>query len=414
MGGETPLHRSVLWVNQFANSPGEGGGSRHFEVGRGLVRLGWTVTVAASDFQLLTRRYTRRESASNRESIAESLDGVGFLWLWAAAYERNDWHRAWNWISFGRSVLRHDFSNNRPDVVIGSSPQLFAALAAERLARRLHVPFVFEVRDLWPESLVAVGSRKGPAYHALRQIAGHLYRRAVRIIVLAQGTGEHLRSLGVSQDKLVFIPNGADVDFFTPGSRASRDGFTMVYAGAHGPANGLDVVLDTADLLKERHEVRFLLVGDGPSKASLVAEAERRGLVNVEFRNAVPRRDIPALFASVDAGLMVLSESPLFEFGVSPNKLFDYCAAGLPIVCNVPGEVATLVREAGAGVQTADHSPQALADAVVELADQPLEKRRSMGMSARGWVRREHSRAVLAERLDHVLHPLIKSPSNSK
>ena len=406
MGADTPLHRSVLWVNQFANSPSEGGSTRHFEVGRELVRLGWTVTVAASDFHLLTRRYTRRKSPSNRDAIAERLDRVGFLWLWAAAYDGNDWHRAWNWISFGRSVLRHDFSNNRPDVVIGSSPQLLAALAAERLARRLRVPFVFEVRDLWPESLVAVGSRKGPAYYVLKKIASYLYRRAARIIVLARGTGNHLRSLGVPQDKVVFIPNGVDVDAFTPGSRASRNGFTLVYAGAHGPANGLDVVLDAAELLKERHEVRFLLVGDGPSKTSLVAEAERRGLANVRFRPPVAKRDIPVLLASADAGLMVLRESPLFEFGVSPNKLFDYFAAAIPVVCNVPGEVAETVRAAGAGELAADSSPSALAEAVLRLVGRTADERGEMGDAGRMWVARERSRPVLAERMHQVLLPL--------
>lgn len=421
----------LLWVNHFAVTPGEGGTTRHFEVGRELVRAGWRVTLCASDFTYQQRRYARRDGAGVRRPIEESMEGVQLAWLWAAAYERNDWRRAWNWLSFGGSLLRWGRHADRPDVVIGSSPSLFAALAAERLARRWGVPFVLEVRDLWPESLLAVGARRGPGYVALSGIARYLYRRADRVIVLARGTADHLQRRGVSRSKIHFVPNGADVEAFEPRDKLARDRqqetVTFAYTGAHGPANGLDVVLDAAERLKgqqfprtepdgannqpflqaEPQRVRFLLVGDGPAKDELLAEARRRGLDNVEFRDPVPKVDVADVLAEADAGLMVLRDARLFTYGVSPNKLFDYFAAGLPVVCNVPGEVAAMVEAAGAGELAPPGSVDGLVAAIQRVVEFGPERRAEMGDAGREWVARERSRSVLAAQLEDVLRPLI-------
>lgn len=398
--------RSLLWVNHFAVTPTDGGGTRHYEMARELNRHGWRTSVAAADFHNHTREYTRRAGAAARGVIREPLDGVEFLWLWTAPYERNDWRRAANWLSFGRSLLRLD-AGARPDVVIGSSPHLFAALAAERLAARWGVPFVLEVRDLWPESLLS-SRGKGPGYYALDAIAGYLYRRARRVVVLARGSARALAERGVDPAKIAYVPNGVDVSAFEGIDRPPRDTFTVLYAGAHGPANGLDAVLGAAEILREEPRVRFLLVGDGAAKDELVRESARRGLANVEFREPVAKMRMPALMAEADAGLMVLRDTPVFSYGVSPNKLFDYLGAALPVVCNVPGEVAGMVAASGAGEQAADASGEALAAAVLRMSRRPPAERAAMGAAGREWVAREHGRPVLADRLDAVLQPLLK------
>lgn len=400
-------HPSLLWVNHFAIPTGEGGGTRHFEIGRELVQRGWSVTIAASDFNVQTRRYSRRADSACRDVIAEQIDGVDFRWLWAAPYQRNDWRRATNWLSFAQSLLRWDPGSARPDVVIGSSPHLFAALAAERLAARWRVPFVLEVRDLWPESLLAAGGHKGPAYVALDRIAQYLYRKACRIVVLARGSGRHLAERGIDEGKISYVPNGVDADAFTRARSPLRDDFTVVYAGAHGPANGLDIVLGAAALLREHGRIKFLLVGDGPEKSGLVEAARARGLKNVEFRGLIPKTQMPALLAEADTGLMVLKDSPLFAYGVSPNKLFDYLGASLPVVCNVPGEVAEMLQASAAGEQADPGSAQSLADAILRTAGRAPAERARMGESGRAWVSREHGRPVLAGRLDSTLRDLV-------
>jgi glycosyltransferase involved in cell wall biosynthesis len=399
--------RHLLWVNHFATPPTEGGGTRHFELGRELVRRGWSVTIAASDFNLHKRTYTRRATARERKPITELIEGVDFRWLWAAPYRINDWHRAWNWLSFGRGVLRLDMLE-RPDVVIGSSPHLFAALAAERLAARLKVPFILEVRDLWPESLLAVGGRKGVAYRILDRIARYLYRRATRIVVLARGSAQHIEGLGIPRERIAYVPNGADVEAFLDHPIRDEDGpITFVYLGAHGPANGLDVVLEAAALVAADSRIRIRLIGDGPIKQELIALAGARGLTNVQFSDPIPKAQVPHELASVNAGLMVLRDTQLFRFGVSPNKLFDYLAAGLPVVCNVSGDTAQMLREAQAGEQSDDGSAEALARAITRMADRTLPERLSMGKNGREWVAREHGRAQLAQRFEEVVEAIL-------
>lgn len=407
--------QSLLWVNQFALLPEDGGGTRHFELGRELVNRGWGVTILASDLHLHSREYTQRPGSVDRGTKCFSRDGVDIRWLWAARYEHNNWKRAWNWLTFYRSVVRDYASLQQPpDVVIGSSPQLFAAVAARTLARKAGVPFVFEVRDLWPESLVAAGGKRGLAYRVLDRLATSLYRDADRIVVLAKGTRDYLVRRGVPAKKIVYVPNGVDVTAIRPSIDAAGDRhyadnrpFTLIYAGAHGPANGLEHVLDAAEALGPAANIRFMLVGDGPSKAMLRDDARRRGLTQVEFHDSVSKYALAELLGEADAGLMVLRDAPLFSFGVSPNKLFDYLAAALPVVCNVPGEVAQMLESADAGVQATDTSGRALADAIRTLAAMSIGDRERMGRSGRGWVEREHSREVLGEQLDKFLSELV-------
>ena len=399
----------LLWINHFAKAPDEGGGTRHFEMSRELTRLGWDVTVVGSDFELKTRVYTRREGPEDRRVIKEEIDGVHMRRLWAAPYQRNDWRRAWNWVSFGREVVKWTPDRGIPDVVIGSSPHLFAARAGLTLARRWNVPFLFEVRDLWPESMVAAGGRKGLVYFVFDRIAKQLYHKADRIICLARGTVDYLRDeAGISEEKLCFVPNGVDPGAFPDVAERNGQVATFVYAGAHGPANGLDVVLKAAKILEGRDDMRIRLVGDGPAKRGLRELADRLALTNVQFSDPVPKSEMPTVLGEAHAGLMVLKDTPLFAFGVSPNKLFDYMGASLPVVCNVPGEVEWMVREAGAGEQAEDASPKALAAAMTRLADRSAEERAEMGRAGRAWVSREHGRSILAERLDGILREVIQ------
>lgn len=400
----------LLWVNHFAVAPDMGGGTRHFEMGRELVKRGWAVTIAASDFHLHGRTYTRRASEADRSARMETLDGVRFAWLWAAPYEKNDSRRAWNWMSFGRSLGQWANGTERPDIVMGSTPHLFAALAAWRAARRHRVPFVLEVRDLWPESLAVGSFRRGPSYWALHVLARFLYRVADRIVVLAQGVADFLARAGVAPERIVLAPNGVDVAVYGSATRAPRTELRLAYAGAHGPANGLEAVLDAAALLRDEPRVTFDLVGDGPSKTALVARARARDLDNVRFREPIAKSAMPTFLAECDAGLMVLKDVPLFAFGVSPNKLFDYWGASLPVICNVPGEVADMVRQSGAGIQSRDASGEALADAIRQLLALSPVERAAMGARGRAWVERERDRPILTARLDAALRDLLAQP----
>ncbi|MDB4916143.1 MAG: RfaG7 [Gemmatimonadetes bacterium] len=398
---------SLLWVNHFAVTLETGGATRHFEMGRELTKLGWDVTIAASDFDLQTRRYTRRKGPDDRRTLDEVIDGVRMRWVWASPYRGNNWRRAVNWLTFAHG-LGGLTDLESTDVVIGSSPHLFAALAAQRLARRWHAPFVFEVRDLWPESMTAAGGRAGLIYHAFGRIARHLYATADHIIVLARGSATHIAARGVPSQNISFIPNGVDVAAFAV-DRDTRSSLRLIYTGAHGPANGLTAILDAAERLRDHTEISWLLIGDGPAKPDLITAARQRGLTSIEFRDPVPKHAMPALLAEVDAGLMVLRETPLFRYGVSPNKLFDYMGAALPVACNVGGDVADMLHDAGAGEQATDGSGAALADAVLRLMSRSATERSAMGTSGQRWVTQHHNRSLLAGQLDVLLRSVSKA-----
>ncbi len=341
-----PRQLRVMVLNHFAAPPHAPGGTRHVEL---FSRLpGWDATVLAASRNLLTgTRITRDDGIWRRVWVPLTGRGKGRVLSWAA---------------YSVTALARGLRSRRPDVVYASSPHLLTGLSGLALARLRRSHYVLEIRDLWPQVLVDMGemTERSTMVRALRRLETLLYAKAEAIVVMTPGVRDHLTARGYGA-KLSLIPNGADPEDFTPPAPRQElrrqfglDGFVLAYTGAHGRANGLDLVLDAAALLSDDHpDVRFLLVGDGPLKAELLARARGEGLDNVTFMDPIEKREMPALLGAVDAGLHVLADVPLFQYGVSPNKLFDYMAAGLPVITNTAGEMASLVAGAGAGLAVA-------------------------------------------------------------
>ena len=412
-----PAVASVVWVNQYAVPPSEPGGTRHFDLGSALAERGWDVVIIASDLSLVSRSYSRRRGAWDLRPLESIEDALRFRFLWASPYRRNDWRRLASMLSFG-AVTAVDLAVRRSlgsSVLIGSSPHLFAAFGTWLAATLRRRPFVFEVRDLWPETYVEMtgASPTSVQVRVLRWMADLLYRRSSAIIVLAEPNAAAIALRGADPEKIVYVPNGVDLGSFEQVPRAHRapgEAVRFVYAGAHGPANGLDVVMEACCVLAERQrtDIEVVLVGDGPAKSGLVAKAAQLRLANVSFRDPVPKAQIPALFGTMDAGLMVLADTELFTYGVSPNKLFDYLAADLPVVTNVPGLVADIVVEADAGIACAPGDAVALADAMSSVAVS-IRRGDSAGEEGRAYVAAHFDRAILAERVDVLLHGVMSN-----
>jgi glycosyltransferase involved in cell wall biosynthesis len=401
----------VYWVNQFATTPDQPGGSRHFDMARELLGRGHQARIVASDLTLTTRRYSRRRSAFDLRAIHEDVKGVPFTFLAAGSYQTNNWRRVASMLTFGALVFWHLVRVPvRPNTVfVGSSPHLVAAFGAWLAAAVRRVPFVFEVRDLWPESFVEVSGReRGIDVTAMRWIADHLYRRARAVVVLAAPNRARVIERGASEARVHVIPNGVDLAEFSAGapelptSIAVPGKFVFVYAGAHGPANGLDVAVRAcAELARRgRDDIALALVGDGPVKSQLRELARDLGVTNVHFHEPVPKAAVPAVLSQADAGLMALAGADLFTYGVSPNKLFDYLAAGLPVVTNVPGLVGDIVNDAEVGLVVAADDPSALADGMVSIADSG-----QTGVAERGraFIAEHYERRMLVDRLEEIL-----------
>ncbi|WP_233600897.1 MULTISPECIES: glycosyltransferase family 4 protein [Micromonospora] len=353
----------------------------------------------------------RRNTAGGPPQRAEQ----GFLPVAVTPYQGNGLGRVINWASFAVTGTVAGLRQPRPDVVYASSPHLLAGLSGWFVAAARRVPFVLEVRDLWPRVLVDMGrlTEASLMYRALERLERFLYRRAQRVVIMAPGVRAAIESKGAEPEKIVFIPNGADPEDFTPGAERDelrrRYGFTRrtaVYAGAHGPANGLDLLLDAARAVPD---LDVVLVGSGVEKARLQAAA--RDIRNVRFLDPVPKTEIPDLLHAADIGVHVLADVELFRVGVSPNKVFDYLAAGLPVVTNSPGVVGDLVMAAAAGHVVA---PGNLAHGLGQLAQASPDELAKMGASGRRWIQQNQSRTAMARALGELLASLLEDPGATR
>lgn len=402
-----------IWIiNHYAIHPSEPGGSRHYSLAKELAKKGHRVTVVASNFQHGTGRYNA--DLGKGKFKEEMIDGIRFVWIAAPGYEGNTVRRFLNMLVFS---LRTRFNKllkdkrNKPDIIIGSSPHPFASLAAERLAAYHRVPFIMEVRDLWPQTLVDLGriSRFHPLIVFLSWLEKYLYRKASKIVVLLPGASEYIKNLGISEEKVIWIPNGIDRDLLPDISsieqKKKRDLFTVMYAGAHGLANNLDVIINAAKVLQDEglaDKILFRLLGEGPEKKNLIMLAKELGLKNVIFEDPVPKKEVYAKLAEADVFIAVIKKSNLYRWGISLNKLFDYLAMAKPIVFGVRA-FNDPVREAGAGISVPPEDPYALAEAVKELFRMDPKEREKMGVNGREYVLKNHDFTVLASRLEKVL-----------
>lgn len=405
----------VLWiVNHYAQEPSGPGGTRHHSLARHLQSLGWQVLILASSCEHNTGR---QRLAPGEHRRLQRCDGVDVLWLRVAGEPcAGGWRRFATMILFALALLRPATTRAlpRPDVVIGSTVHPFAALAACLLARRLRVPYVFEVRDLWPSTLVAMGAIRpgGLLDRGLGWLERWLAHRAARIIVLMPGGIAYFQALGIPPERLLWLPNGAELPPTPPLQlRVHASPFQLLYCGAHGPANALDTVLDAMALLQSRgvgpDQLLLRLIGDGSSKAGLQHRAQALGLTAVRFEASVPKQALAALTAQADAFVVAMQPLPeLYRYGISFNKLFDYFLAARPIV-SASCAAHDPVQAADAGLVVPAGDPCALADAIDRLRQLPPQERQRLGSNGRAYLEAHHAYPYLAQRLASELDGLV-------
>jgi glycosyltransferase involved in cell wall biosynthesis len=318
-------------------------------------------------------------------------------------YGRDLRSRISNYGTFAWSSALAGLRSPRPDVVVASSPSLPSAAAAAALARARRARFVLEVRDLFPDSAIAMGLLTDRRIIAVsRRLERFCYARADRIVALTEGIRDGIVAQGVPAGKVELITNGVDLEIGgggapVPAAPVPDDAFVAMYVGAHGTYSSLGTVLDAADRLRDDHDTRLVLIGGGDRKPDLVAEARDRGLANVAFVDPVPKREVASWLARADACVLPYQDNPLFA-GALPNKAFDYLGAGRPIVASAPaGELTRMVERAGCGVAVPPEDGAALARAIRSLAADRGGARR-MGERGRRYALDHYDRAVLAAR----------------
>jgi glycosyltransferase involved in cell wall biosynthesis len=352
------------------------------------------------------------------------VDGIRVVTV-AAAYNdpyvgtaMKGWQRMLQFHRFAKVAAEVGRCLGQPDVVFATHTPLTVGLAGRELGRYFEVPFVFEVRDLWPEALVNVGALRNPAaVWWLRRMARRIYRAAHHIVALSPGMKEGIVRTGVPAEKVTVIPNASDLDLFRPDldGSASRarlglgNRFAAIYFGAMGLANGLDYVIEAARVLAERKKDHIVLVlhGSGGKRDDLESLARRYGLTNVVFSPLVPdKEEVARIVAGCDVCLTIYRAAQ--EHTWSPNKMFDALAAGKPVLINVPGWLGETIETNDCGRYVDPHRPEVLAEALEELAGDPARCRR-MGANARALAERQFDRRLLAAQLEEVLLNAVKT-----
>ncbi len=402
----------VAYVSQYFVRGDQPGGVRHWHHTRALAARGHDVHVITSFVQHKER--TIPDAYRGRRVVRETEDGLTMWRTYSTpGYGRDLRSRLANYLSFAWWASVAAVRAPRPNVMLASSPSLPAAAGAAVVAMVRRVPLVLEVRDLWPESAVAMGLvRQGSLFARVASaLEWFCYRRARHVVALTEGIRDGVIAKGVPPGRVTVITNGVDPAPDATGPEPQvpvPDGaFCAMYMGAHGTYSSLETVLRAADLLRERDDIRVVLVGGGDQKAGLVAMAERMRLDNVTFVDPVPKSQVPRWLARADLCLLPYQDRQLFA-GALPNKTFDYMGAGKPILAAVPtGELSGLVARADCGVAIAPADPRAMADAIARLADDRAAGRR-MGAAGAEYVARHYDRTRLAARLVEIVEGVAR------
>lgn len=382
--------------------------SRTYEHARQWVSEGHRVTIVTCAPNFPTGRVY--EGYRNRLWHRETIDGIDVVRVWSFISANEGFAlRVLDFVSFMAAAMVAGLFVRKPDIVVATSPQFFTLIAGNWIRFWRRIPWVLELRDIWPESIKAVGAMKQSAIiRFLERVEMGLYRRADRIVVVARSFAEILAARGIDPGKIDIVTNGVDLSRFLP--RRSDDlrrrlgwsgRFVVGYIGTHGMAHALETILDAAEQMEadgRTPDVLLAFIGDGARKDALRQEAERRGLANVQFLPSVPKEDVAEHWGALDATVVHLRATDLFR-SVIPSKIFEAMAMGVPILMGVEGEARDIVLDARAGLAFAPESAQGLADAIRALrADQAL--RRDMSTCAVSAAPRFDRRNLAREFLD--------------
>jgi glycosyltransferase involved in cell wall biosynthesis len=415
----------ILYISQYFPPEMGAPAARAAELSRHWAAAGHDVTVLTGFPNHPTGVVPPEYRKKFRRLFArEQIHGVNLVRSWLLPFpNRKAYERMLNYTSFCFSAASTGLFLSRPDVVIATSPQLLVALAGWWVARSKRVPFVFEVRDLWPESLAAVGAGDGKSllHRTLAKIAGFLYRRADRIAVVTPAFEDHLvKHWSVPREKISVIENGVETDLFAPQAASAlrkelnvEGKFVVSYIGTMGMAHGLETILDAAAALRSTNpEIIFLVLGEGAEKERIAALARQRGLDNLRFIGQQPREKIPAYICASDVCLVLLKKNDVFKT-VIPTKMLEFMSCARPVILGVDGQARIILEEAQAGLVVEPENSDALASAVRYLASN-LEMAAKLGRNGREYIVQNCSRRQTAEKYIRVLEVLLNLPEHRK
>lgn len=395
----------VLYFHQHFSTPAGSTGTRSYEMAQRLIARGHQVTMVCGSGKMARSGL----EGSQRDGFRRGLvDGIDVIEL-DIPYSNYDGllKRSWLFALFALRSIKLALTLDY-DLLFATSTPLTAGIPGIVMKLFRNKPFVFEVRDLWPELPREMGVIRNPLVLSAMGVLEWLsYHSADACIGLSPGIVKGIMRRGIPADKVAMVPNGCDLELFDPKRNqvlrapgVGTDDFVAVFTGAHGMANGLDAILDAAAELKRkrRNDIKLVFIGDGKLKPALVKRAAEEGLDNCLFMDPVPKTELTAYLKGADAGLMTLANVPAFYYGTSPNKFFDYIAMGMPVINNYPGWLAGMIAEHKCGLAVPPDDPQAFAAAIEQMADDSTLARQA-GVNARALAELTFDRTNLGNQL---------------
>ncbi|HBH45814.1 MAG TPA: glycosyltransferase WbuB [Candidatus Jacksonbacteria bacterium] len=403
-----PDKSTNLWIfNHYAVTPDLPDGTRHFDFGQELTKLWFKVTIFASSFPHSIRQEYKLTPRQTWK--LENYCGVNFVWLKTRAYKKNDWRRLLNICSYyfrackvGKKITKPPTNLAQPDVIIGSTVHPLAVLAAHRLAKHYRAKFIVEIRDLWPQSLIDMGSLSAKSLKArlLRLLERFYCSRAQSIIVLSPPARDYLIKAGYPADKIKLIPHGIAIDATPYTLPESHKTFTVVYCGSFSLVNDLAPAFEAAKIIQDQgfSDIKFKFMGAGACREELMKLTEKLKLTNVEFAEPVAKKKLPECLSQADAFL--LSENKIL-YGAS-NKLLDYLAAGRPIIFSTFA-AHNIISTIDCGIIADPQNHESLSEAIIKLYKLPENERLLMGQRARNFAANNFDISHLARQLAQIL-----------
>lgn len=399
---------NILLINHYAGSPKHGMEYRPYFLAKEWITMGHKVRVIAA-----SESHLRQHNPSfTDKTFSELIDGIEYIWLKTPTYKHNGIARVVNMLFFSMRLIfekKRILNNFKPDIIIASSPQPFIIRGAKRLAQQTKAKLIYEVRDLWPLSLIELLgiSCFHPLILFMQLEENYAYKHADKVVSLLPKALEHMSSHGLSPEKFIYIPNGINVNSWEKGEALptqindklkqikQRKRPLIAYTGNHGMANALDLLLDVAKLGKNQFEI--VLVGDGPERKALKKRVEQESITNVTLLPAIPKASIPTLLQQIDIAYISLVPHPLFRFGISPNKLMDYMMSAKPIVMAIDAGNDP-VTEAACGISCKPENAAKIYQVILQLTTQPQKTLQSMGKAGQQYVTKHHDYTALAKK----------------
>ena len=408
------MSKTIWFFNDYAGSKYHGMEFRNYFVARELVKLGHKVTIVSASYMHLFKELPKTEG---KNYTFETIDGIEYIWVDVPHYSSStDKKRVWKWFVFVKKLYELPVKKmEKPDYIIASPMAPFLIKPAHHFAKKFGAKLVYEVKDIWPLSLMELGgySKKHPFIRLMQWFSDYAYQKSDLTITVLANAYEYMKTHGLKEERFKYIPNGISLEDMEENRELNvatleqlpKDDFIVGYAGTIGIANALDTFVESAELLTAYPNVKLLLVGDGKEREKLKEIVNEKKLSNVLFIDPIPKNEVQSLLSKFDVCYIGLQKKPIFEYGVSPNKLFDYLYAEKAILYGV-NDKKSIVQRANAGVTVSSDDAKSIADGIVKMYQLSKEEREAMGKNGKEYVLKHHTYENIAKEFIRTLEEI--------